>query len=72
MHTINEYQYRLDVQRFLWPISLYYPGPLSCIFGCITMDLETEADVVVTVQLNTDGNELGSGFARLLPARGHF
>ena len=42
------------------------------------MDLETEADVVVTVQLNTDGNELalsccfqGSlakpGFARLLP-----
>ena len=36
------------------------------------MDLETEADVVVTVQLNTDGNELGSGFARLLPARGHF
>ena len=36
----NEYQLRLDVQHFLWPvyyIGLYYiiyGGPLSCILGC--------------------------------------
>ena len=39
-HAINEYQLRLDVQRFLWPvyyialIIFYYTGPLSCILGC--------------------------------------
>ena len=38
-HAINEYQLRLDVKRFLWPVYyiviLYYAGPLiSCILGC--------------------------------------
>ena len=39
-HAINEYQFRLDVQRFLWPayyIMLYYiiyADPLSYILGC--------------------------------------
>ena len=37
-HAINEYQLRLDVQRFLWPAYyinyLYYVGTLSCILGC--------------------------------------
>ena len=36
--TINKYQLRLDVQRFLWHVyyinCLYYMGPLSCILGC--------------------------------------
>ena len=33
----NEYQLRLDVQRFLWSVYyfvLYYAGSLSCILGC--------------------------------------
>ena len=37
MNSINEYQLRLDVQRFLWSvyyIGLYYAGPLSCILRC--------------------------------------
>ena len=39
-HAINEYQLRLDVQRFLWPVYyiaihyLYYAGPIFCILGC--------------------------------------
>ena len=40
-HAINEYQLRLDVQRFLWPVYyivrlyyLCYAGPLSCILEC--------------------------------------
>ena len=32
--AINEYQLRLDVQRFLWPVYyIIYAGPLSCILG---------------------------------------
>ena len=34
MHAINEYQLRLDVQRFLWPvyyIRLYYISYINCI-----------------------------------------
>ena len=41
-HAINEYQLRLDVQRFLWPVyyivilyCVIYAGPLSCIMGSI-------------------------------------
>ena len=36
-HASNEYQLRLDVQRFFWPVYYYYyiyAGPLSCILGC--------------------------------------
>ena len=35
-HAINEYQLRLDVQCFLWPVYylINYAGPLSCILGC--------------------------------------
>ena len=35
INAINEYQLRLDVQRFLWPVCyIIYTGPLSCILGC--------------------------------------
>ena len=37
-HAINEYQLRLDVQRFLRPVYyisyIIYADPLSCILGC--------------------------------------
>ena len=35
VHAINEYQLRLDVQHFLWPVYLFiYTGSLSRILGC--------------------------------------
>ena len=38
-HAINEYQLRLDVQDFLWPVYyINYAGPLSCILGCNNID----------------------------------
>ena len=44
-HAINEYQLRLDVQRFLWPayylFILYYTGPVA---SCVTM--QAKADIV--------------------------
>ena len=35
VHAINQYQLRLDVQHFLWPVYLFiYTGSLSHILGC--------------------------------------
>ena len=38
--TLNKYQLRLDVQRFLWPAYCIYVGPSSCISGVIIIYMD--------------------------------
>ena len=47
-HAINEYQLRLDIQHFLWPVYLYCYIPLSCILGCniMQMALDTQFSII--------------------------
>ena len=59
---INEYQLRLDVQRFFWPVcSLYYAGSSSCILGIIT----------VTNNFTTDSNCFVGVCATYAANKGH-
>ena len=67
-HTINEYQLRLDVQHFLWPV--YYIVILrgsSCILGC---NQETDICVVSEQQhcpFSVSGAQLQSSVERPCP-----
>ena len=61
-HAINEYQLRLDVQHFLWPvyyIILYYiiyAGPSSCILGCNIWPFHLSGHGLVPSQLVKQGS----------------